>query len=224
MEAAVWLRTPDGWQENILGALPGTFPGYGKAICRDMTEDGTMAVGYNKFTNGSDSGFVWTLSEGMVSANDFLASRGVVLPENFLVADLPSISHDGRVMCGYGYDTTVYPYHLQGFIIELDDASPVAATPGLQGLVFEANYPNPFNPSTTLALSLDRTMDVAVDIFDARGRLVRTLHRGPLVAGRNELPWDGRDDRGQQSPSGMYFSRAATNNGSVRSERMMLVK
>ena len=49
VEAAVWTRSPTGWQQQILGALAGTFPGYGQAICQDMAEMGLMIVGYNAF-------------------------------------------------------------------------------------------------------------------------------------------------------------------------------
>ena len=134
------------------------------------------------------------------------------------------MSHDGNVICGFGFDQTVYPSVWEGFIVTLDDASPVPDAVAARGMAFEPNFPNPFNPTTTIALSLDRAQNVRLDIFDARGRLVRVLHDCALAAGRNELQWDGRDDRGMQAASGVYFSRARTDQGETRSQRMMLVK
>ena len=60
--------------------LPGTFVGYGQAFVNDMAEIGNIAVGYNEFTWGSGTGFVWTLNEGMVDAMDFFTSYGVTFP------------------------------------------------------------------------------------------------------------------------------------------------
>jgi len=65
--------------------------------------------------------------------------------------------------------------------------------------------PNPFNPRTEVKLHLDRQGDAAVTIYNVRGELVRTLHRGPLPAGENKLRWEGRDDQGGQVASGVYI-------------------
>ena len=223
-EATIWFRIPGGWQENLLGVLPGTFIGYGKSIIADMAENGNTAVGYNQFTWGQGTGFVWTLNEGMVSAADFFVANGVNFPSNFYISNLTGVSHDGKVICGFGFDQSVYPQVYEGFVVTLDYISPVPESIAAHGMAFEPNFPNPFNPTTTIALSLDRAQIVRLDIFDARGRLVRVLHDGALAAGRNELQWDGRNDRGLQAASGVYFSCARTDQGETRSQRMMLVK
>jgi hypothetical protein len=71
-----------------------------------------------------------------------------------------------------------------------------------------AAAPNPFNPQTVLRfhLATDAT-DVSLRIFDPRGRLVRTLHEGPLAAGEHGIPWLGRSDDGRAMASGVYFCR-----------------
>jgi uncharacterized membrane protein len=222
--ATIWQRTETGWQEQILGVLPGTFPGYGQAICKDKAEMGDLIVGYNAFDWNVSTGFVWTLNEGMVSAADFFASYGLTFPPDFHIATLSGVSHDGKVICGFGYDQTIFPQVWEGFVVTLDYVSPVPESIVARGMAFEPNFPNPFNPTTTIALSLDRAQNVRLDIFDARGRLVRVLHDGALAAGRNELQWNGRDDRGMQAASGVYFTRARGENGETQSRRMMLVK
>ncbi len=222
--ATIWQRTATGWDEQILGVLPGTFPGYGQSIVRDVAGIGNIAVGYNEFTWGSTTGFVWTLNEGMVAAADFFAAYGVTFPANFTISTLSAISFDGRTICGFGFDQGTYPPAYQGFVVTLDYVSSVPLPTAASGLAFAPNFPNPFNPSTTISLSLDREQDVRLDIFDIRGSLVRTLHTGSLPAGRNELLWDGRDNNGLQAASGMYFSRARGDRGEADSDRMMLVK
>lgn len=223
--ATVWHRTESGWQENILGTLPGTFIGYGQAFMLDMAEIGNIGIGYNEFTWGSGTGFVWTLNEGMVDAQGFFESYGIIFPEYFVIDNLTGISHDGKSFCGFGHDRSLEPTaQPEGFVITLDGVSAVPGAATAAGLTFEPNYPNPFNPSTTIALSLDKAQTVEVSIYDAQGRLVRTLFDGALAAGRNELQWDGRDNSGLATASGVYFSRATGEDGTARSQRMMLVK
>lgn len=69
--------------------------------------------------------------------------------------------------------------------------------------------PNPFNPRTTLWLEngADRADGGVLDIFDVRGRLVRTLATGALQSGRTALGWDGRDGQGRSLPGGAYVAR-----------------
>ncbi len=101
-------------------------------------------------------------------------------------------------------------------------ASPVAAVPAATSL--GANYPNPFNPSTTIACDLAAPSRVSLQVFDASGRLVRVLAAGQdLPAGHHELTWNGRDDAGRAVAGGVYFYRLEA--GDYRETRkMMLVK
>lgn len=69
------------------------------------------------------------------------------------------------------------------------------------------NFPNPFNPSTTIAFGLKSRGELSLRIYDAAGRLVRTLAGGTSDAGRYELSWNGRDDSGTSVASGVYFYR-----------------
>ena len=79
-----------------------------------------------------------------------------------------------------------------------------AATPS--AFVLGANYPNPFNPATTIPLSVpDGAATVDVGIYNLLGQLVRQVWSGPLSAGEHRLTWDGRDDKGQLVASGAYL-------------------
>jgi len=84
--------------------------------------------------------------------------------------------------------------------------------------------PNPFNPSTTISFDLPAAFPVSLRIYDAAGRLVRTLlANDPGSAGRNEVVWNGRDDGGKQVASGVYLYRLETpTHGDVG--RMTMVK
>ena len=98
---------------------------------------------------------------------------------------------------------------------DLPAAGPTAA--------LEQNVPNPLNPGTTIAFRLPAAGPVRLTIADARGRTVRTLVDGTRAAGRHEVRWDGRDDRGGRVASGTYLYRLDTPAGTV-GRKLSLVK
>ena len=69
-------------------------------------------------------------------------------------------------------------------------------------------FPNPFNSSTAISLQLARAAHVRVRIWDARGRLVRTVAVGKLASGTHRFAWDGLSESGQAVPSGVYLVAA----------------
>lgn len=222
--ATLWIKSGDTWQQNELGVLPGT-PAYQRAIVYGIANDGSVAVGRNHFASNNYTGFVWTLEQGMVKAKDYILSLGAVLPEVFTVLSMTSVTHDGRVIGGYGIDGD--PYNggtLVSFLVErwTTTAAPPVGTPPVVRL--EMAYPNPFNPSTSLPIVVERDGRVRLSIFDVAGRRVRALHDGPLSVGRHVLTWDGRDDSGASVPSGIYLARAQGEWGSSEVRRLTLVK
>ncbi|NOX90155.1 MAG: T9SS type A sorting domain-containing protein [Calditrichaeota bacterium] len=86
------------------------------------------------------------------------------------------------------------------------------------------NFPNPFNPSTTLKFDLPKsTANVQLVIYDILGRRIATLFSGDLTAGRYSYLWNGRNQFGNAVPSGVYFATFKAGNYS-RTIKMMLVK
>ena len=69
------------------------------------------------------------------------------------------------------------------------------------------NYPNPFNPGTTIQYKLAHSGDVDLTIFNVRGEQVKTLVSGTKQAGHYTVQWDGTNSSGVQVPSGVYFYR-----------------
>ncbi|MBW6516622.1 MAG: T9SS type A sorting domain-containing protein [Candidatus Cloacimonetes bacterium] len=73
------------------------------------------------------------------------------------------------------------------------------------------NYPNPFNPETTIKYSLSENVDrLSIKIYNSRGQLVRTLVNAPHLQGEYEILWDGKNDNGTPVASGIYFYRLTT--------------
>jgi len=87
----------------------------------------------------------------------------------------------------------------------------------------EPNFPNPFNPSTTIRFTLPEPGLVSVRIYDVAGRLVNTVLHEKREASTHEVVWSGTDDRGNPAASGVYFYRVVSGDHDVV-ERMALVK
>ncbi len=82
------------------------------------------------------------------------------------------------------------------------------------------NYPNPFNPHTSIPFTLAAAGAVRLQVYDLRGRLVRTLWDGPLAAGAHRLDWDGRNAAGRPVASGVYLYRLEAG-GQVHSRKLL---
>jgi hypothetical protein len=67
------------------------------------------------------------------------------------------------------------------------------------------NFPNPFNPTTTITYELPKAVDVTLTIFNSLGRKVRTLESKQQAAGSYTVEWNGTDDSGNAVTSGIYF-------------------
>jgi len=87
----------------------------------------------------------------------------------------------------------------------------------------QQNRPNPFNPTTTIRFVLPVREDVALAIYDANGRLVRTLLNEVRGYGSHEFMWDGRDDEGAPAGSGVYFYQLRAGK-LTESKKMVLAK
>ena len=99
-----------------------------------------------------------------------------------------------------------------GVFVFINQSSPVTvvasevAVPTAFSL--DANYPNPFNPATTIPLSVPADAeDVELAIYNVLGQPVRQVWTGALAAGEHRLGWDGRDALGQPVAAGVYLYR-----------------
>jgi hypothetical protein len=95
---------------------------------------------------------------------------------------------------------------------------PPAALLSLRGAV-----PNPFNPQTTIHYVLPAVGHVDLQLYDLRGRLVRTLVQESRPAGANTVRWDGQDQQGRPAGSGTYVARLRFG-GEQRSSSLLLVR
>ena len=85
------------------------------------------------------------------------------------------------------------------------------------------NFPNPFNPTTQIAVDLPEAATTEITVWNIMGQRVATLYKGDLNAGHHTLNFDGRDSNGKQLTSGMYLYRVAAGKYNA-TKKMTLMK
>lgn len=85
------------------------------------------------------------------------------------------------------------------------------------------NFPNPFNPETTISFDMPQTGQASLSIYNVKGQLVKNLVDGELPSGRHSFVWKGTDHFGNSVSSGVYFYRLTTPGHTVK-RQMMLIK
>jgi len=119
-------------------------------------------------------------------------------------------------------DTTEMIQAGTNFLEEIDD--PVGVESDVASVFnLGKNYPNPFNPMTTIDFSVPRDQLIDLSVYALDGTHVATLLNDRVAAGTHQAVWNGNDDRGRQMPSGTYFYRIRGDSFS-ETKRMMLVK
>ena len=152
------------------------------------------------------------------------ARSDTVLPVNF---DIPGWAQSGDV-------DTVYVRAQESFRgpnrdevhVEVDYDTQTGIDEPVQAhhLALTQSFPNPFNPRTEIRFALPQPSLVSLDVYDVAGRLVRSIVSDRrMPAGEHLRVWDGRNERGQTMPSGIYFCRLKTADGAV-TEKMALVR
>ena len=85
------------------------------------------------------------------------------------------------------------------------------------------NYPNPFNPTTTISFSTKEAGYVSINIYNMKGQLVKTLINDQLDAAFHDVIWNGKDDSNKTISSGIYFYKMNANNYAA-TKKMILMK
>ncbi|MBP7563499.1 MAG: T9SS type A sorting domain-containing protein, partial [Candidatus Cloacimonetes bacterium] len=111
-----------------------------------------------------------------------------------------------------GEDTPVTVYLQRTNAVSTEEESLSA-----QNSLFLSNYPNPFNPSTTISWQMPEEGQVEVSIFNIKGQKVKTLCHQRLTSGQHQIVWDGKE-----YGSGVYFVRLQTGNQTLIRKILMM--
>ena len=120
----------------------------------------------------------------------------------------PAYAKNGKVVAYAGY--TNFDGDVAAPLTKAGDTGAGVSVPLPTEFALEANYPNPFNPSTTLRFALPEAATVSLKIYTITGQLVRTVVNGYREAGYHQVTWNGTNEVGQQVSSGFYLYRIST--------------
>ncbi|MCK4654864.1 MAG: T9SS type A sorting domain-containing protein [Candidatus Cloacimonetes bacterium] len=111
--------------------------------------------------------------------------------------------------------TPFEPYQLTAILTSAEGVYPVFSTK------LNPNFPNPFNPETTISFSIIEDCRVTIDVYNIRGQKVKTLVNEKLNAGAHQVIWHGKDENGKSVSSGIYFYKM--NSGRYTSVKKMIL-
>lgn len=97
------------------------------------------------------------------------------------------------------------------------------STPDITDPIRISNYPNPFNPSTTISFYLPESGEVVLEVFNIKGQRVKTLLNEKKETGSHDYVWNGTDQNGRIVSSGVYFYKISIGTKSIVS-KMLLMK
>jgi len=86
------------------------------------------------------------------------------------------------------------------------------------------NYPNPFNPSTTIEFTIKTNSKIELSIYNIKGQNIKTLTRNEFVEGQHSLIWNGNDESGNPVSSGIYYYKLSVNGKSEAVKKCLLLK
>ncbi len=113
---------------------------------------------------------------------------------------------DNWIFYGVGYDLACTP----GAENEVVANNP-NTVPEIEAVTLN-NYPNPFNPETTVCFTVPQQTNAELVVFNIRGQKVKTLFHGNAEQGENNVVWNGTDESGKNVSSGIYYCRLTTSN------------
>lgn len=200
------IRTDSIGNELWTRTIGGSGRDYGQSIAQSTADGGFLIAGYTlSFGAGSeDAWFVKTDPNG-----NMLWNKTVGGSASDAAYSVQLTSDGGAVIAGYtlSYGAGVHDLRLIKFAPTGTNAGPIRTHQigMMRDFELRQNFPNPFNPTTTITVDIQNTSEVELVIYDMPGRKVRTLYSGVMHPGRHSKVWDGLSDSKEQLPGGVYF-------------------
>jgi hypothetical protein len=129
------------------------------------------------------------------------------------------LTSDASLSLTFGETVGTYPDDLVNisFPLTSNDTDVISVCPQM------SNYPNPFNPTTTIVYSLPESSQTELNIYNCKGQFVTQLVNNFQNSGNYQLIWDGKNEQNETVSSGIYFYRLTTEKHSI-TEKMLLMK
>ena len=114
-----------------------------------------------------------------------------------------------------------YPYLRYPNAVPNDD--PTTSLVSSTGAVLHTAYPNPFNPSTTISFDVTNNEKVSINIYNVKGQLVKNICNQMYDKGYHSIIWNGKDNKGTQCGTGVYFYKMQAGKD-TQTKKMMMIK
>ena len=125
-------------------------------------------------------------------------------------------AHDGTDSVKVTGDDRVVYVNRYEYLSTADDQIPI-------DFALHENYPNPFNPTTTLRFDLPEVSDVNVVIYNMLGQKVRTFNMNSISAGSHSIKWNATNDLGDPVGAGVYLYQFQAKDF-IKTKKMVLLK
>lgn len=173
---------------------------------------------------------------GLERFNVAVSTRSID-PDDFTIISGSTYIEAPAIWTPYEYSLTAYAgqeirigfqcVSHDAFMFEIDDLEIMGAVdvadPSAPALAtkLNANYPNPFNPETTISYSVKNAGPVSIEIYNVKGQVVKTLVSESKASGNYSVVWNGHDNNNQAVSSGVYFYKM--NAGQYSSSKKMIL-
>jgi len=214
-----WTRDAKHYNEQ--------FRSSGHAVSYLSTVVPTLVRTYSAAYTETGIEINWDLSEAGIGM-EFFVTRAEEPSNVFIEIDGAAITGEGLSFSFV--DDDIEPGRTYSYRIEVVDedghnvlfeTEPIS-TPSLVAELHRI-FPNPFNPQTAISYTVATAGRVTLNIYNARGRLIRTLVDKPQAAAQYIESWNGRDDTGSAVASGVYFVRLESG-GRVNTKKAVLLR
>ena len=190
---------------------------------------------------GIDATGIWGIRGGLVNYTLHIVSNLIKIdnePGNFTFADsvgyfeiqLPSGTYDIYAERVFYEDNTIYGVTLEDNHDTVVDFNmtctlpPVSVTNNeLQIVNYKlSNYPNPFNPNTTISYQINQSGKVELSVYNIKGQKVKTLINEFKQTGKHSVVWNGKDNNSKRVSSGVYLYKITSSKKTVVKKMLML--
>ena len=213
------LGMPPDEVEDYQIAITYSVPSYyisGRSTWDDIGSSGTYGNFYHEVPENGEVALLLTDSDNVIFYQDMNVCEAFAYhtpsQSGSLLFEIPVgqdyyLFADNKAHLGNAQklDSVLY-YHRNS--VSSDDPSLLP-----QAIRLLPNFPNPFNPSTTITFELTKRTAARLDILNLRGQIVKTLQNEHSEAGRYQRTWDGTDLHGKDLAAGIYLYRLQTDNG-----------
>jgi hypothetical protein len=179
----------------------------------------TSAYGLERFKVGMSSGSTNPTDFTIVSPGAYVSAP---VDWTYYEYNVPANLIGGTVRIGINcVSNDAFVFMLDDYVMDKgavsssDPVTPVVAT------ALNGNFPNPFNPETTISYSVKAATPVLVEVYNMKGQKVKTLVNESKATGTYQVKWDGTDDNNQRVTSGVYFYKMQA--GDYSSTRKMIM-